>query len=103
MKRFLSCSHCNQPMVLPLVEHNGEMFCSGVCHRAHQAQEREMRTEARQRMEMARDRRGQLSVGMSGALVCLLLAWCLLGGYQQAEANVSHWKGDKLRISGGAR
>ena len=86
-----------------IIHYNGESFCSRECLQKHQAAERTIRSEARDRMAAARDRRGQISVAMSCALICLVLAWCLVGGYEQAEAGSQRWQGQKLQSSQGAK
>ena len=72
-----------------IIHYNGESFCSRECLQKHQQAERAIRSEARDRMAAARDRRGQISMATSCALICLVLAWCLMGGYEQAEAQMA--------------
>lgn len=99
--RLLPCDRvgCTLPAT---IHHNGEHFCSPACQLIAEEQERRLRREARGRLAQARDRRGELSTSLAGALAVLALSYCLLGGYQPEAGGANHWKGEKLVARGDA-
>lgn len=95
-----NCTQCGQSV--GVIHSNGEAFCSTSCQQQWRAEDRAARREARDRMEAARDRRAQISLTTSCALICVMISWCLLGGYEQAElasarARSGQWAGPRLQ------
>jgi hypothetical protein len=98
---------CDNPgCTLPATIHfNGGHFCSPACQARNKQIEQSAKLHLAERRDAALARRasqGNIGVLWGGALVALLLAYCLCGGYQMQEENAAKWQGQKLVARGGS-
>jgi len=77
------------------IHFDGASYCSQGCLTEAMNAERCAPFEARERMEAARQQRGQLSALMSAGLLALLLC-CLLIPSMDRPAPSPDWQGEKL-------
>lgn len=98
---------CDNPGCLcPATIHfNGGHFCSPACQSRVRQIEQSAKLQLAERRDAALARRAsQGNLGTwSMALVALVMAYCLCGGYQIQEESATKWQGQKLVARGGSR
>jgi type VI protein secretion system component VasF len=88
------------------IHFNGGHYCSPACHARVRQIEQSARLQLAERRDAALARRasqGEIGALWGGALVALVLAYGLCGGYQTQKEMSTKWQGQKLVARGGVR
>jgi hypothetical protein len=93
-----TCDHCGAHKG-HVIRTNGGGYCSMACVRQAEEADKALHREARNRMEAARDARGQISIAASCGLIALLMCYVVVSSLQAQEGQARQWQGPRLVAS----